>query len=242
MTDLVRGRPPLWDEGLTRFRDDPRSATSSASSGPRKGPAGRGRKTGPAMLIQPLVWPAELEGVFDALTANAVARALRGLGRDQEAAAQAAVLRLRAQRLWAAANGFAIAKTAFSTHQLAEGRVGATAQRDWEGSTWPACPGFGYPFWDHYEWYRERARPFRPAAVIVHSYHDLDGCSVEAHTQFLIQSLPESWYYPGCATAFVVRRRPVGPPKPPPPSGRTWPAQPAVSNCPEPTDRNPLSP
>ena len=108
------------------------------------------------------------------------------------------------RKLFAASRGWTVGKHAFSLRQL----LTATHSRSWydyRGESW-------YPAIDHAEYYRLPTRPWRPAAILSHSYAPSaeitkfaadNGLSVE----FL--DMP-SWYYPGGTTAvlFTAKVRP----------------------------------
>lgn len=65
---------------------------------------------------------------------------------------------------------------------------------------------------DHPERFREPHRPFRPAAILTHSYSGGDPApllKLAASSGLAVEILPWSWYFPGACTAALFTRPPT---------------------------------
>ena len=100
------------------------------------------------------------------------------------------------RKLFAASRGWIIAKHGFSLRQL----LTATHGRSWydyRGESW-------HPEIDHPEFYRLPTRPWRPAAILSHSYApQAQLLAFAAEHGLAAEFLDQSWYYPGATTAVV---------------------------------------
>jgi hypothetical protein len=100
---------------------------------------------------------------------------------------------------FARSRGWICARTSFSVEQLREGRHGRFRVEDYGNQYQPIV--------DHAEHYRWPVRPFRPAAIVTHSYAPADAVVRWAAEHGLeAEVLPWSWYFPGHATAVVLAR------------------------------------
>jgi hypothetical protein len=106
--------------------------------------------------------------------------------------------REKVQREFAKSRGWTVAKD-FTVRMLLAGNNGKT-QEDYGG---------GRPdYIDHPNYFREAVRPYRPIAILTHSYKRLIDVIREANRDGLAtEVLPWSWYYPGaCAPVLLTKR------------------------------------
>ena len=131
---------------------------------------------------------------------NAASPAARG--EYIEARARWHAEKLAARARFAGARGWITARTAFSLEQLAQTRAGRYFARDFRGEA------LDRRAFDHAEFFRWPARPFRPAGIVVHVYaDDYTLCEqLAARSGLTFEPLPISWYYPGGTGAGVYTR------------------------------------
>ncbi|HLQ85596.1 MAG TPA: hypothetical protein VK110_05535 [Salinisphaeraceae bacterium] len=104
---------------------------------------------------------------------------------------------LELQKQFAAKRGWRVAGRPFSTAQLLEGRHNRN-DADY-------CGISGLPYMDHCEYYRLPQRPYRPAAIVTHSYSTPGDIRAYANSNgFCCEFLPWSWYCPGETVAAVI--------------------------------------
>lgn len=105
-----------------------------------------------------------------------------------------------ARTLFAESRGWIVGKHGFSLRQL----LTATHGRSWydyRGESW-------HPEIDHPEFYRLPRRPWRPAAILSHSYAPpAQIVTFAAEHGLAVEFLDASWYYPGATTAVVFTAR-----------------------------------
>lgn len=113
--------------------------------------------------------------------------------------AEARRLKEQIDAAFADSRGWILAKSPFTLEAL---KRGATTRRDGD---WGINE---YPELDHVEYFREPARPYRPAGVITHAYTTPDAVIACARSHGLqCEVLPWSWHYPGACVAAVLTRR-----------------------------------
>jgi hypothetical protein len=100
-----------------------------------------------------------------------------------------------------------------SEQSFALSALGPQRDRVYPSSWWDIPGGHGPEYIDHPVYYREKQRPYRPAATAAHNYErgktsadiiafaDSLGIAVEEISDF------PSWYYPGATRLVVYRRR-----------------------------------
>ena len=110
-----------------------------------------------------------------------------------------------ARKTFAVSRGWIVAKHCFSLRQL----LTATHGRSWydyRGECW-------HPEIDHPEFYRLPTRPWRPAAILSHSYAPpAQLLSFAVENGLAVEFLDASWYYPGATTAVVFTAALAGTP------------------------------
>jgi hypothetical protein len=117
---------------------------------------------------------------------------------DRHALTQA---RERLRQDFAASRGWIMARTSFTAQRLAAGHNGSLRDESWSHRSAHVI--------DHPECFREPTRPYRPAALITHTY----GTAEEVHSYaqalgLIAETLAWSWYYPGqCAAVLLTRAR-----------------------------------
>ncbi|MDA8348206.1 MAG: hypothetical protein M0038_05285 [Pseudomonadota bacterium] len=100
------------------------------------------------------------------------------------------------RRLFAASRGWTIGKH-FTIRMLRAGSPGRTRD-DYRGESL-------HPVIDHPEYFRLPVRPWRPAAILSHSYVPREQILTFAADRGLdAEFLESSWYYPGGTTAVVL--------------------------------------
>ena len=98
----------------------------------------------------------------------------------------------------------------FSLPRLASGMAGRSrGDMEWRAGQDVALDTLA---WDHPDFFRERCRPYRPAAAVVHVYclrpdpaHTHADALAALHG-LVFEPLPWSWYYPGGCLAGLYRR------------------------------------
>ena len=105
-----------------------------------------------------------------------------------------------ARKLFAESRGWIVGKHGFSLRQL----LTATHGRSWydyRGECW-------HPEIDHPEFYRLPRRPWRPTAILSHSYAPpAQIATFAAEHGLAAEFLEKSWYFPGATTAVVFTAR-----------------------------------
>jgi hypothetical protein len=97
--------------------------------------------------------------------------------------------------------GWRVAKTDFSLRQLLAGHAGRYLSADYLGTR-------HYPEIDHEECFRVPVRPYRPAAILTHSYAPQgEVLEFAERCGFDAEVLPWSWYYPSSCVAVLLTRR-----------------------------------
>lgn len=97
--------------------------------------------------------------------------------------------------------GWSMAKTDFSLAQLVEGRAGSNGMSDYVRE----CDSLI----DHPEFFRHPHRPYRPAAILSHSYRPAEAVVAYAEANGAsAEVLPWSWYYPGQCNAVLILKKP----------------------------------
>lgn len=104
-----------------------------------------------------------------------------------------------ADRLLAAAYGWCLSRKDYASEDLA--LIPRKRRRFMYGEAYPGA-------FDHVTCFRERVRPFRPAAILSHTYWPITDCeAVAASLGLELRVLPVSWYYPGVARAVLYLRK-----------------------------------
>ena len=104
-----------------------------------------------------------------------------------------------ARKTFAVSRGWTIGKH-FTLRMLRAGSPGRTRD-DYRGESW-------HPEIDHPEFYRLPRRPWRPAAILSHTYAPrAQIVTFAAENGLAVEFLDASWYYPGATTAVVFTAR-----------------------------------
>lgn len=115
------------------------------------------------------------------------------------------------RRAFAEANGWRLTDSSFPTRVLARGKVHAGSWDAWTSLNNYGSDSFQHEFMDHREFFREKCKPYRAAAIVAHLYNDKADIHSWAEERSLVAHVPplpkSSWYYPE-VTLFVCYTRP----------------------------------
>jgi len=115
---------------------------------------------------------------------------------------RAADIRRRLVNELAARRGWSVAGRHFSVDQLRHARPGKDRSKLSD-----SIGDFEHPYLDHLEWFRQPHKPYRPAAMLSHSYAEPDDIEAWCRSHgFAYEFLPWSWYFPGRCSAFLIAR------------------------------------